>query len=160
MTRIVLVVTGALLAACGAVREDAPLAVPVLLHGSAHCTTQDPIVRWIPGEQEWLAAYRSTSSGELVARPPPSVDFATEGVLLIAMGSRPTGGFALSPAGAPTTLLDGVLRVMVEWREPAAGAIVPQVLTSPCLFLKLPAARFERIEVVNGDGHVRLTGRR
>jgi hypothetical protein len=38
--------------------------------------------------------------------------------------------------------------------------MVTQALTSPCLLLKVPKARFERIEVKDQSGATRLSGTR
>lgn len=92
--------------------------------------------------------------------PPPAVDFAREGVLLIAMGQQTSGGYELSLTGRPATVQNGVLTVPVEWREPLPGYVQTQVMTHPCLLVKLPKGAFSQIRVVDQDGRLRLEGGR
>ncbi|MFP4329229.1 MAG: S8 family serine peptidase [Spirochaetaceae bacterium] len=81
---------------------------------------------------------------EELARLPGSLDSAIrqeildalqeyEAVALIVAGRRSTGGYAVELV--ETTEEAGVLRLDYTVREPEAGAIVPQVLTSPYLVL-------------------------
>jgi len=48
----------------------------------------------------------------------------------------------------------------VDWREPQPGYRLAQVVTSPCLLLKVPAAAFTRIQVLDREDRVRLEGAR
>lgn len=93
--------------------------------------------------------------------PPPAsaVDFSREGVLLIAMGQRPTAGYGLSLSDT-VTFEDGVLTVWVDWREPPPGARQAQVVTNPCLLVQLPSVAFTRVRVVDREDRVRLEGSR
>ncbi|MGB5064619.1 MAG: protease complex subunit PrcB family protein, partial [Candidatus Competibacter sp.] len=92
--------------------------------------------------------------------PLPMVDFGREGVLLVAMGARPSAGYGLSLASGSATVRDAVLSVRVNWREPPPGYRQAQVVTSPCLALKVPDAPFSRITVLDQAGRVRLEGAR
>ena len=89
---------------------------------------------------------------------PPMVDFSREGVLLVAMGTRPSAGYGLSLTGESATVRDGVLSVRVDWREPPPGYRQAQVVTRPCLVLKVSAVPFARITVLDSEGRVRLEG--
>ncbi|MFO7642228.1 MAG: protease complex subunit PrcB family protein [Candidatus Competibacteraceae bacterium] len=117
-----------------------------------------PTVMWIADAETWRSWYGRITSTRLPAPPPPAVDFSREGVLLLAMGSRSTAGYGLSLAEGAATVRDGVLTVRVDWGEPPPGALLAQVMTSPCLLVKMPAASFERIRVVDQQGQVRLEG--
>ena len=55
---------------------------------------------------------------------------------------------------------DGVLTVRVNWREPAPGRRLAQVITHPCLLATLPNAGFTRIQIVDQQGRLRLEGKR
>ncbi|NJM11646.1 MAG: protease complex subunit PrcB family protein [Synechococcaceae cyanobacterium SM1_2_3] len=91
---------------------------------------------------------------------PPPVDFPREGVLLLAMGQRPSAGYGLSLIGNTVAIQDGVLTVQVAWREPLPGYRQAQMISNPCLLLKLPEANFSRFQVRDQDGQVRLEGGR
>ena len=86
------------------------------------------------------------------------VDFSREGMLLVAMGARPSAGYGLSLTGESATVRDGVLSVRVDWREPPPGYRQAQVVTRPCLVLKVSAVPFARITVLDSEGRVRLEG--
>ena len=57
-------------------------------------------------------------------------------VFAISKGSQPTPGYAFSHE---ETVLDGDrVRVRLAWETPAAGAVLPQMLTHPCIVLGVP----------------------
>ena len=138
--------------------EDAVLPVESL-YGDSQCGgLERPIVIWIAGAAEWRSQYGRIVSPQMSLPSPPMVDFSREGVLLVAMGTRPSAGYGLSLAGASATVRDGVLSVRVDWREPPPGYRQAQVVTSPCLVLKVPAVPFARITVLDLEGRTRLEG--
>lgn len=129
------------------------------LYGDSQCGgLERPIVIWIAGAAEWRSQYGRIVSPQMSLPSPPMVDFSREGVLLVAMGTRPSAGYGLSLAGASATVRDGVLSVRVDWREPPPGYRQAQVVTSPCLVLKVPAVPFARITVLDLEGRTRLEG--
>ena len=140
--------------------EDAVLPVESL-YGDSQCGgLERPIVIWIAGAAEWRSWHGRIVSPQMSLPSPPMVDFSREGVLLVAMGTRPSAGYGLSLAGASATVRDGVLSVRVDWREPPPGYRQAQVVTSPCLVLKVPAVPFARITVLDLEGRTRLEGAR
>ncbi len=138
--------------------EGAALSVESL-YGSDQCGgLERSAVIWIASAGEWRSWYGRVASPKVNPPSPPTVDFSREGVLLVAMGARPSAGYGLSLAGEPATVRDGVLSVRVDWREPPPGYRQAQVMSSPCLLLKVPAAPFARITVLDPEGRVRLEG--
>lgn len=75
------------------------------------------------------------------------VDFSEEAVLLISMGQRPTAGYRLRLSTDYLHVRDGELTVPVTWTVPAAGELVAQVITHPCLILTLPRTDVRSIKV-------------
>jgi hypothetical protein len=152
----------ALGAGCAQPEPDQNATLPVRsLYGDGQCGgLERPTVVWIADAETWRSWHGRITSARLPAPAPPAVDFSREGVLLLAMGSRSTAGYALSLAEESATVRDGVLTVRVDWREPPSGALLAQVMTSPCLLVKMPAASFERIRVVDQQGRLRLEGAR
>ena len=131
------------------------------LYGSGQCIgLERPAVLWVADAETWRSWYGRITSARLPAPPVPAVDFPREGVLLLAMGSRSTAGYGLSLAEESAVVRDGMLTVRVDWGEPPSGALLAQVMTSPCLLVKMPAASFNRIRVVDQQGRVRLEGAR
>ncbi len=139
---------------------NATLLVQSLYSDSQCVGLERPTVIWIADAEAWRSWHGRITSARLPAPPPPVVDFPREGVLLLAMGSRPTAGYGLSLAERAATVRDGVLTVRVDWGEPPPGVLLAQVMTGPCLLVKVPAASFDRIRVVDRQGRVRLEGNR
>ncbi|HDP88491.1 MAG TPA: protease complex subunit PrcB family protein [Thioalkalivibrio sp.] len=130
-----------------------------VLHRATHCasTEAQPSATWV-GDGDTLTATHARLTGQqLGARPPlPAVDFEQAGVLLLEMGQRPTGGYAVALAEPVIAVDDGIATVTVNWQEPAPGAIATQALTSPCLLLEIPRGDYTSIRVVDQDGRLRL----
>ncbi|MDS4022641.1 MAG: protease complex subunit PrcB family protein [Candidatus Competibacter sp.] len=138
---------------------DAP-PPPELLYRNSQCGGLDqPAVTWIASPEEWRRLYGLAMNSRMNPPPAPAVDFSREGVLVIAMGQRPSSGYGLSLAG-DATVRDGVLTVPVDWREPPPGTRQAQVITNPCLLLKVPAMDVTRLRVMDREGRIRLEGDR
>ena len=138
--------------------EEATLPVDALYSGSQCGDLERPTTVWIASAAAWRSWHGRIVSPRMSLPSPPMVDFSREGVLLVAMGTRPSAGYGLSLAGASATVRDGVLSVRVDWREPPPGYRQAQVMTSPCLALKVPAVPFARITVLDLEGRTRLEG--
>lgn len=119
-----------------------------------------PAARWIASASEWRQLHAQVNNQWMNPPPPPAVDFSRDGVLVVAMGQRSSGGYGLTLAEPSASVRDGVLTVRVDWREAAPDRHQTQALTNPCLLLKLPAVEFTRIQVVDQAGRVRLEGSR
>jgi hypothetical protein len=115
-----------------------------------------PAVIWIASLDDWRFYYQQMMRQRI--KPPllPAVDFPREGVLLIAMGQRPAAGYGLNLIGDTVAIQDGVLTARVEWREPQPGYRQAQMISNPCLLLKLPEAVFSRVRVLDQQGRERL----
>ncbi|MFZ1326295.1 MAG: protease complex subunit PrcB family protein [Candidatus Contendobacter sp.] len=144
----------------GEASDPGPIPVRVLAAPGQCGAVRGPAVYWIAHEREWGEWHRRINNQWLNPPPPPAVDFSTAGVILIAMGQQATVGYSLSLADDTADVRDGVLTVRVDWREPAFDSRQAQMLTNPCLLLKLPDAAFTRIEVLDPAGRVWLEGRR
>lgn len=83
------------------------------------------------------------------------IDFDRFSVLGIFMGRRPTGGYRLALAGSGLRIQEGTAVLRVDWIEPAPDAMVTQMVTSPCLLVRIPRGDYRRIEVQDQRGMVR-----
>jgi hypothetical protein len=144
----------------GTAAGDATLPIAALPSPGQCGALSGPAVRWIARSSEWRELYARANSQWLDPPPPPTVDFAHAGVLLIAMGQRSTAGYGLTLVDAVATVGGETLTVRVDWREPPPGRRQAQVMTSPCLLATVPKADFTRIRVVDREGRVRLEGER
>ena len=110
-------------------------------------------VTWIGSRETYEAAMRDIGR-ELLgkAEAPPAVDFAKQGAVRVAMGPRPTAGYAVALAEPAFTRegSTGVLRV--TWSEPPKDSMNAQVLTSPCLVVAVPRDELREIRVVDQGG--------
>jgi hypothetical protein len=84
------------------------------------------------------------------------IDFDTQRLVYIHMGARSTGGFHLDLADEGADLVDRTLIIPVTWEMPSKDAVVPQMLTHPCLLLAAPRGGYERIQILDQAGDVRL----
>lgn len=158
--RWLLVLAGLLGAADRAVIAEGggALGAEVLL-GDAHCASDEahPSVAWIEDPQTFRDLYQDLVERVDSTITVPRIDFAREGVLRIAMGQQPTAGYGLGFQPGAARLEQDVLEVEVVWQKPPPDAILPQVITHPCLLLRLPAVAFSRIRILDQDGRVRIT---
>lgn len=86
---------------------------------------------------------------------PPAVDFTRNAALLVSMGTRPTSGYVLSLADKSARIVANRLEVVLDWQSPPPGAIVAQVLTSPCLVLRIPRDGYSEIRVLDSAGAIK-----
>lgn len=72
-------------------------------------------------------AFDEAHAAELISPVPPGIDFATEALLCVYLGKRPTGGWALALQSA--TLSDG--KLLIRGRETRPRGTQTQALTYP-----------------------------
>ena len=139
--------------------DNTPRAISVeVLYRDQQCGLPQAQTRWLRTQPEYHSLFRELRQSYMgdQALPPP-VDWSEYGVLLVAMGQKNTGGYGLALDGAGAALSDGVLGITLQWREPQKGMMVTQVLTSPCILLKVPKSGFDRIEIKDQSGAIRLS---
>lgn len=115
-----------------------------------------PHARWIDTPQDLQRIWAAQPHGPWAVEPPPipRVDFRSQGLLLIQMGQRSTGGYAIALAEPSGRVSGDTLSVTVDWITPAADSATIQMITAPCLLLKLPRGRYRSIQVT--DSHKRV----
>jgi hypothetical protein len=111
--------------------------------------------RWLGDEAALRAALAAGAPLGGAAAPAPPVDFRREGVVLVASGRHPTAGHALSLHDAEVAVAGGVATLVVRFEEPPPGAILAQVVTSPCLLVRLPRGGAREVRIVDPAGAVR-----
>jgi hypothetical protein len=89
-------------------------------------TPADKVIRT---QEEWTTLWRQTHASQVPPPGAPKVDFATEMVIAVFMGQRPTGGYALTIEDV--AFGDKEIRVTVREQAPPPDAITAQVLTQP-----------------------------
>ena len=139
--------------------QTGPLTAEVL-YSTNQCglAASKPTAVWIDNPRSLARIYQGFPV--LPSIQPPAVDFTRSGVLLIGMGQRPTAGYGLSLAEGSPQLKGDTLEIRVNWLEPAPGRLLAQVITTPCLLLKLPAVPFQRLSIIDRTGQVRVSASR
>jgi hypothetical protein len=95
---------------------------------------EEPSTRVIQSQSEWR---------DFVEGDPPPVDFATETVVAIFAGQRPTGGFSVKVVAAESRDRNAVVTYRIE--KPPPRSMVPQMISHPFVVARLKG-RFERVE--------------
>jgi PrcB C-terminal len=147
----------AVFSGCASTRARAPSNVTAsVLRASTQCGGEvgGPSARWITNEGELRAAM---GAGGSFGEPAAPVDFRREGVLAVYMGQRPTAGYSLDLHDPNVPVENGLGTVTVRFEQPGPGSFVAQVLTSPCLLVRLPKAGLRQIRVVDPTGTVRAS---
>jgi hypothetical protein len=133
--------------------------IPVrILYQDALCggNRPTPSVTLVAGSDQLKRIFIESKGRMLGPSPPtPAVDFDAEHVVDIQMGQKPTGGYGIELAEPHATLNDGEALIRLRWIEPAPGAIVTQILTSPCLIIALPKGAYGKIAITDENGKVR-----
>jgi len=91
------------------------------------------------------------------------VDFAAGRALpdapyaVIEMGAKPTGGYGIAVSRGGVLRGDLVI-LQANFIGPPEGAATAQMLTSPCVLVRLPPGRYALAEVQDPDGTARARG--
>lgn len=126
------------------------------LYSGTQCSADTPFprVQWLSTLQDYQAFLRRLQGGTL-GMPPVSVgdiDFFREAVLLIDMGRQPTSGFGLTLGMHEARVEGSTLVVTVNRIEPGPGSVTAQVITHPCLVLRVTRDGYYTVRVVDQNG--------
>lgn len=121
--------------------------------------TSGASAKWLASQADLDMLYRQIQADIIGNKQTgaPVVDFARNVVLFVSMGQHFTGGYSVKLADESVQLANGVATVRVKWRVPSAGAMLMQVLTSPCVVIKMPAGDYRQIRVMDQDGTLRAS---
>jgi hypothetical protein len=140
-TRAVWILSGFLLAGCGEGAPTGTLPVrnevggerlqtravfPQTVYYSGIGQASRGVVR---SEGEWQALWAQVVRGRQPTPATPAVDFSREMVIVAAMGTRNTGGYAITVDSVTAT--PGALHVFVTERSPGGSCGTTQALTAP-----------------------------
>jgi hypothetical protein len=150
---VVLGTLGALLllgAKGGGCHGDREVEVTVV-RGGAQCggEGEGPSARRLASAGDLAAAFASELGGEA-----PALDFAKDAVVLVAAGRKPTAGFGVELAAPKAPAKGGVAALQIRLTRPDPAALVAQVVTSPCLVVRLPREGLTEIQIVDAERKV------
>lgn len=151
-----IVILGAvLLGACSGAKSVAR-AIPVdVVYSSTHCGggSVPPAVRRIR-DATALRALSSpvlTIDGDALKRLQfDPAELAAVTLLHVDMGERPTAGYTLSVERIEIDA--GSVTVQADWNEPAPGMMLAQVITHPCVVVRVAATDVARVRVIDASG--------
>jgi hypothetical protein len=89
--------------------------------------------------QAWEALWSTLTSRQSQAPARPSVDFSRERLVVVSMGERPSGGYAIEVDGV--FLSGGTLYVSVQEVSPGSDCMTTAALTQPVAAVAVPAGR-------------------
>jgi len=140
-------------------KEKPPLKVRLLFKGD-QCTTDrlNPHAIWIENPDQFKQTVARLTKHTIGAQPDLSsrVDFSREGIVIVAMGQKPTGGYRLELNRESAVITDDAAVLRVTWIDPPKDAILPQIITSPCLAIILPKGPYSQIHLLDQDARLRL----
>lgn len=87
-------------------------------------------------DEEWTRVWERITHRVSPPVPRPAVDFSQEMVVVVAMGGRPTGGYAIAVEGVFEA--EGRLYAAVLEKSPGAACILTQALTQPIDVVRIP----------------------
>jgi hypothetical protein len=71
------------------------------------------------------------------------------------MGQKPSGGYGLKLLSDKLAVSEQTASFALQWIKPKPGMAQIQILTFPCLYLKIAKGDYTRLEVVDEEGTVR-----
>lgn len=86
-------------------------------------------------------------NNQAALKQPSGVDWQQERVVVIAMGQRPSTGYSVSLATTNATVKNGRLFIDILWQTPQQSSIQAQLITSPCLLIKVPASGYQSLVI-------------
>ena len=75
--------------------------------------------------------------------------------LKIAMGTKPTAGYGLSLTSKQLLVSDQTALIKLKWHQPSPDSISAQVITSPCIYLKVQKGKYQNIRVIDSNDQQR-----
>ena len=89
----------------------------------------EPLREVVRSDEEWRALWARLATGRIPRPEAPPIDFSEQVVVVAAMGSRPTGGYAIRIDRA--SYAGDTLWIEVTSVSPGAGCVTTQALSAP-----------------------------
>jgi hypothetical protein len=136
-TLALLAVTGLAAGAAAAATTAAETPTPFeTVLAEAHSGLEEERREVIRDEASWVRVWGEIHAGVAPLPTPPPVDFTSHMLILVASGTRPSGGFAIKVQSV--TPRGQSLEVVVHETCPAKGARVSMALSQPVEVVRLP----------------------
>lgn len=134
------------LAACSSVGVGSSRVAEVRqITQSDHCGLTGPGVVFVDSAED-LEPLLGVSGQNLSTRLVREVDLASEHLVFVTLGQRPTAGYSVSLDKAHIS--GNTLSLDMLTKQPEPGMMVAQVITSPCAVLAVPGVEWGQVRVV------------
>jgi len=105
---------------------------------------------WKPASNKFKAQY------VVAAQALPKLNFQHEIALLVEMGQRPTLGYQITLSGTDNLhITQEQAHLTLDWIQPPADAMVAQMISSPCLLLKLKRGNYTSVQILDRQGTIK-----
>lgn len=105
------------------------------VYASEQSGVDAPLREVVRSAEEWSALWDRIMAGYSPVPPRPDIDFRRDMLIIVGLGTRPSGGYAVQIAGI--ALAGGALTVAVREVAPGAGCIATMALTAPITVVRL-----------------------
>jgi hypothetical protein len=127
-----LLMTSMTLLACGSQPAQVVYDVPIGFQSQQCFITQTESYIWLEQEDEWLELpVQARQQFETV-----EVNWLAENILIVSLGQKPSAGYGIELNN--WLLEQDHWQVMRTTQKPMAGRMQAQMITSPCLMVKVP----------------------
>lgn len=118
------------------------------VYSSNDCTVREQTVMSFHSPSE-LNQFIQSMPGNFSQAPLalPELDYDSQTLLLYALGQKPTAGYSIELYRDEAVIDDQILYLPIRVKQPEAGAVQAQVLTSPCQIYTLPVADYYEIAI-------------
>ena len=127
------------------------------VYSSTQCETMgsDPDIRLIKNTREWSAFFNKHLNGRQLPPPVlPNVDFSDAVLLIVYAGVKPTTGYRVFADEEKIKIKDGILEIVIDIQTPPPGRMQAQMLTAPCLILRIPSKGYQKINITDSAGRL------
>lgn len=142
--------------AAGWFKADHPHLAVTLLFSSHQCAYDQhtPYADLLETQADVNAFFKDNGKTGLTASrsEAPAIDFARETVAAVWMGKKGTAGYRIELGSNIAAVKDQSAFVQVNFMAPDAKAVLAQIMTSPCLLIKLPKGAYHTLDVVSQNG--------
>ncbi len=125
------------------------------------CAMKQAGIQWLDSEADWRR-HQSAAPRQVIVlddtvpspTDKPAIDFTTHAVVIVGLGQKPSGGYAVMLGAEGVQRAGDRLLVHVRVEEPAADAFVTQALTAPCVAVKVPRVKVQTLRALDQNGQV------
>lgn len=93
---------------------------------------------YIKDEETWTALWSEVTAHVGPKPEVPFIDFGNEAVVVVSMGTRPTGGYSINVESVSESESDGTLYVEVVEVSPGPSCVVTQAESAPVHAVRVP----------------------